>query len=256
MRRHFLNILTFALLLPCAGVAALWVRGVGMLTDDVLTFRGSWSYAAGPRAKFLNVSSGDDGVRLSAFCKVVPSIGPRERCIYPMPEVPPPPEPPGPSIPGYKGTRPMNADEEAAYDAKMGAAYQARPWLRHHAFPPTPQTKRSTMPAGATFIRRLGFAGPWSFHHIAQDSDSTSPGAYLEHRVLVPYWFLMTLAGGLPAVRGAAWLWRSGRGRLARRAGRCASCGYDLRATPDRCPECGAANAGDPAAWPAACPAA
>jgi hypothetical protein len=53
--------------------------------------------------------------------------------------------------------------------------------------------------------------------------------------VVVPYWFLLLLALPLPLLR-AVKFWR-----VRRRAqkGHCAACGYDLRATPGRCPECG-----------------
>jgi hypothetical protein len=54
--------------------------------------------------------------------------------------------------------------------------------------------------------------------------------------VVVPHWMCVTVT----AVPAAWWLVR--RRRLWRRAreNRCLSCGYDLRATPARCPECGA----------------
>ena len=55
-----------------------------------------------------------------------------------------------------------------------------------------------------------------------------------EHGFLigVPYWVVCPALAGLPA-------WRWARRRRSPTPGLCLQCGYDLRATPDRCPECG-----------------
>jgi hypothetical protein len=53
----------------------------------------------------------------------------------------------------------------------------------------------------------------------------------------VPYWLIVALLGAGPALRIVASFAR----RRGRRGGHCRTCGYDLRATPDRCPECGTA---------------
>ena len=53
----------------------------------------------------------------------------------------------------------------------------------------------------------------------------------------IPHWFLALLCAIPPALRLRGWMgsWRNPAHNL------CSACGYDVRATPDRCPECGAA---------------
>jgi hypothetical protein len=76
-----------------------------------------------------------------------------------------------------------------------------------------------------------------SFLGFGYVSGSSSSG--LTRGIGVPHWSLALLFAILPVlrVRGAT------RSRRHHRAGRCPTCGYDLRATPDRCPECGAVPA-------------
>jgi hypothetical protein len=56
--------------------------------------------------------------------------------------------------------------------------------------------------------------------------------------VRIPYWLMMLLLLPLPLlVLVRAWRARSRASRSF-----CSACGYDLRATPERCPECGAVS--------------
>lgn len=63
-----------------------------------------------------------------------------------------------------------------------------------------------------------------------------SGGADKSYFVMAPYWFLAWLATWAPVV-AAVRLFRS---RYRLRKGLCGACGYDLRGSAGRCPECGA----------------
>lgn len=71
--------------------------------------------------------------------------------------------------------------------------------------------------------------GPVAFRHIRYDARRPRWSVY------VPHWLAVVLAAALPAAHVTI-TWRR---RRRQRPGHCAECGYDMRATPRRCPECG-----------------
>jgi len=64
-------------------------------------------------------------------------------------------------------------------------------------------------------------------------------GPALDRELIIPLWFLAGSAAVLPGVWTRRFLLKRRRRKLRDRSC-CTDCGYDLRATPERCPECGA----------------
>jgi hypothetical protein len=76
------------------------------------------------------------------------------------------------------------------------------------------------------FLLGFGYRPPW--FQRGKPCTFTSVG--------IPLWFPAVALSVLPA----RWLRRVWRSRRGQARGLCPVCGYDLRATPSRCPECGA----------------
>jgi len=92
-----------------------------------------------------------------------------------------------------------------------------------------PVPGRQRWDAYRTLLERLGFEG---------ESGRITLGT---HRFIDYGW--MTIPVWLPlvvfAIPPAAWAWHQLARRRRNNLGLCRRCGYDLRATPGRCPECG-----------------
>jgi hypothetical protein len=92
-----------------------------------------------------------------------------------------------------------------------------------------------------TFCRQRGH--DWqspkpAFNVLGVEYASSTVGPSYLKDLYVPYWLLTTLTLALPLGCTVSHIRRQTATRR-HRAGLCPTCGYDLRATPTRCPECG-----------------
>jgi hypothetical protein len=81
-------------------------------------------------------------------------------------------------------------------------------------------------------VRALGF--DWASHVNRTETSAR----YQVVTAQIPYWLPLAVFASLAAVAGRNWLIEA-RTKRRRAEGLCTGCGYDLRVTPGRCPECG-----------------
>jgi hypothetical protein len=137
----------------------------------------------------------------------------------------------------------LNGDRVRVWVADRGSLH----WFRHDelitpAVPSiTSRNSYSGYDAAGRFAMRpgpthLGFAFR---NHVSGWTERSGSGrrsiTQISSQVTIPFWFPALLL----ALPPAAWLVARRRRRGQRLRGICTGCGYDLRATPQRCPECG-----------------
>jgi hypothetical protein len=187
-----------------------------LLSGSLLCFLWARSHSAYADYDSYSISRSAVEQRLSGLVScnswhtlVVSSGGVRVRWVYDE----------QPTLPVF-GPRPWST-QQSEWTNVAGMQYPITP-----KFNLPPGVRASFTRAGVQFIL-ANYSGPDPFGRQY---------SYREVSLTTPFWLLVLLSLLLPGCWLAA---RRRRRRLALAAGLCPHCGYDLRASPDRCPECG-----------------
>jgi hypothetical protein len=135
--------------------------------------------------------------------------------------------------PGTYHSRPYTVSEREAFRRKTEPAFEATPILRRTSlrivYYPFRYRRGPIISADG-----IAHVVTWEREPRFRSNDNDFPGVYRLKGLVFTFWPFCVVFAIMPGSE----LLRLRRRRRRHRAGLCTECGYDLRATTDRCPEC------------------